>query len=141
MLRLCASAFGRTGPPNRALRRPSSAAGDAARRTACVNLADDAVRERPIEVLASLVVVSREVPFRQDLRHLEAVLHPFERVGEAVAELRVALAEGVAAVADRILEGARLVACGELDRPFRMILEGGGEHRLIIDDAVDAADH
>src|SRR5216684_8287518 len=93
-----------------------------------------------MDMWAQLVVVAREVPRREDLGHLERVLHPFERVRERVGELRVTHSEGVAAVAYRILESARLVAGRKLHLPVRMVLEGAGEYRLVVDDAVDATD-
>src|SRR5215469_4144075 len=95
----------------------------------------------PLAISVALVVVPREVPLGEYLLHLELILHPLERARECVAPLNVALPEGVAAVAHGILEGARLVALDELDRPFRMLLEGCGEHRLVVDDAVDPAQH
>ena len=40
-------------------------------------------------------------------------------------------------------ELSRIIAnvLDELDRPFRMLLEGCGEHRLVVDDTVDPAQH
>src|ERR1700761_8602198 len=54
------------------------------------------------------VVVAGQSPLRQDLLHLVVVLHPLHRRRERGDPLDVTLAEGIAAVAGWVLEGARL---------------------------------
>src|SRR5882724_8208734 len=67
------------------------------------------VEYREFLVAGPLVVVADETPFAQDLLHLHVVLHPLDRGGEGGDQLDVGLAEGIAAIAVRVLEGTRLV--------------------------------
>ena len=50
----------------------------------------------------------------------------------------IGLAEGVAAVSHRVLEGVRLVVGGHLDLPFRMLLHQRGHHRLVVQRGIGA---
>src|SRR5258708_2569162 len=69
----------------------------------------------------TLVVVADETPFAQDLLHLHVVLHPLDGGGEGGHQLDVGLAEGIAAIAVRVLEGTRLVILDHVDLPLRMV--------------------
>src|SRR5436305_471709 len=87
----------------------------------------------------TLIVVAAEPPFAQDLLHLLVVFHPLDGGGERRHQLDVALAERVAAVAVRVLVGARLVILDDVDLPLRMVLHLRGDHRLVVEHGVDAA--
>src|SRR6266851_10204556 len=87
-----------------------------------------------------LVVVADETPFGEDLLHLHVVFHPLDGGGEGGHQLDVGLAEGIAAIAIRVLEGARLVILDHVDLPLRMILHLGGDHRLVVEHGIDAAE-
>ena len=53
--------------------------------------------------------------------------------------MHVTLAHGVAAVAGRILELARLIVGGKLQSPLRVILDRCGDDRLVVDGCIEAA--
>src|SRR5260221_7487644 len=89
---------------------------------------------------ATLVVVADETPLGEDLLHLLVVLHPLDGGGERRHQLDVGMAEGVAAVAVRVLVGARLVILDDIDLPLRMVLHLGGDHRLVVEHGIDAAE-
>src|SRR5690349_5484271 len=77
------------------------------------------------------IVVTGEPPFRQNLFHLVVVLHPLYRGGKSCHPLDITLAERVAAVTCRILEGARFVVIDQFDLPLRMVLHQGRDDRLV----------
>jgi len=87
-----------------------------------------------------LVVVAFQSPLREDFLHFVVILHPLHRGGECGDPLDVALPECVATVSGGIFECAGLVILDQLDLSFRVLLHLRGDHRLVEQGGISAAD-